>query len=105
MNIGIGGTDYIIPVQIVDNLQVDFILGTPFLNTYGVILDFKTRMVHIDGNSIVAQNVFSVASYQGSTTYKGLVRNHLQVSLVTVQAQFFKSGRVAPCAIMSWEAS
>ena len=82
MNIGIGGTDYIIPVQIVDNLQVDFILGTPFLNTYGVILDLKTRMVHIDGNSIVAQKYSRPQLYQGSSTYIRPCSESLQVSLL-----------------------
>ena len=53
IDIGIGYVNYLVPVQIVDNLQVDLILGTPFLNTFGVVLDFNTGFVIIEGDSMI----------------------------------------------------
>jgi hypothetical protein len=57
----------------IDKPQYDLILGVKTMNKYGIILDFKNKMITIDEVKLPMQNINYL---QGSSTLRALRLNH-----------------------------
>jgi hypothetical protein len=53
--------------------QYDLILGVKTMKKYGIILDFKDKMITVDGVKLPMQNINYL---QGSSTLRALKLNH-----------------------------
>ena len=71
--LGIGNKDYLINFNVVENLQTDFILGLPFLTTYGVKLNFHMRDVEIGQNILHADVACRKPAIAGATLFSDVV--------------------------------
>ncbi|KAI9057628.1 hypothetical protein FKP32DRAFT_1583327 [Trametes sanguinea] len=72
VTLGAFGADVYFDIANLD--RYDAVLGTPFLRRFGVMLDFKTNSVHIDGQSYPAMNRHQVSDVLSKRSGKAIPR-------------------------------